>query len=71
MTGDIYVYVVDLPHGIHEMVTPCNDGYTVYLNARDTKERQEEAYIHVLCHISRDDFLRLDVDEIESNAHSA
>lgn len=70
MTDNIYVYVVDLPGSITEMVCPCFDGYTVYLNARASSEAQKEGYLHALYHIQNHDFEREDdIQTIESEAH--
>ena len=65
-----FVYIVDMPSGIHEIVTPCPDGYTIYLNAADTKERQQESYRHAIMHSTDDDFSRDKVALIESVAHN-
>ena len=67
---DIYVYVVNLPPGINEMVTPCGDGnYTVYLSAKLSSIGQQRAYEHALHHIQNHDFQKADVQQIESEAH--
>lgn len=67
---DIFVYVVDLPTKINEMVTPCNDGYTVYLNARLSRERQIEAYKHAVYeHVENNDWEKGNVQNIERRAH--
>ena len=62
----------DLPDGIHEMVTPCADGYTIYINARLDREHQMKAYHHALQHILNGDFdadnIR-SVQEMEADAH--
>lgn len=70
MTDNIYVYIADLPGGITEMVTPCIDGYTIYLNARVSTETQRQGYLHALHHIRNHDFEREDcVQQIEAEAH--
>lgn len=66
---NIYVYLVDLPHSISECVTPCYDGYTVYLNSRLSQKRQHEAYNHALGHIYNHDWEKTNADEIEAVAH--
>lgn len=67
---EIFTYPTDLPPGVHEMVTPCGDGcYTLYVNTRDTRERQMEAYWHALDHIKRNDYAGGDVQEIEAKTH--
>lgn len=64
----IYVYLIDLPTKIHEMVTPCADGYTIYINARLSQTGMIEAYDHAIFHINHHDFEREDVRSIESTA---
>ena len=66
----IYVYLADLPGKVSEMVTPCADGYTVYINARMSTERQRKAYNHALKHIRNNDWERTDVQLIEEAAHN-
>lgn len=66
---DIYTYIVELPTDVHEMVTPCPGGYTVYLRAGDSYERQREAYYHAIAHIMSDDFGKDNVQDIEMIAH--
>lgn len=54
--ADVFVRVVDLPLGIGGMVTPNDDGtFSVYLNARNSRAKQEKSYRHELGHIERDD----------------
>jgi len=66
---DVYVYIVDLPERVDEMVTPCLDGYTVYLNARLSYAGRVKAYHHAIRHIERNDFENYDVQKIEEEAH--
>ena len=66
---EVYVYIVDLPDRVDEMVTPCIDGYTVYLNARLTYAGRVRAYHHAMRHIERNDFEGFDIQEIEMEAH--
>lgn len=67
--GDVYIYIVDLPDRVDEMVAPCIDGYTVYLNARLTYAGRVRAYHHAMRHIERNDFERANVQEIETETH--
>ena len=68
---DIFVYFVDLPNNINEMVTPCADGYTVYINARIGRENALRAFEHAVGHILHNDFEKANVGEIEAIAHEA
>ena len=67
--SDVYIYIVDLPDRVDEMVTPCIDGYTVYLNARLSYAGRVRAYLHAMRHIERNDFERANVQEIETETH--
>lgn len=66
---DAFVYYTDLPDGINEMVSPCLDGYNIYIDKDLTHEDAIKAYEHALSHI-REDFHGGDVQEIEYRAHS-
>jgi hypothetical protein len=67
---DVYLYRLDLPSGVHEMVAPCADGsYTVYVSTRDTRERQMESYQHAIRHVQRRDHEKEDVQATEMEAH--
>ncbi len=66
---DIFVYLTDLPDGIREMVTPCLDGYTVYIDARQSREECQLAYMHALHHIKNCDFEKDNAQKIEIEAH--
>ena len=69
MTDDIYIYPADLPLGVKEIVAPCLDGYTVYVNTRYTREAQTGAFYHAVGHIEGNDWEKDDVQEIETGAH--
>ena len=66
---DIFVYCVDLPDGINEMVTPCFEGYTVYIDIKLDILRRRKAFRHALKHIIRRDFEKGIVSSIEREAH--
>lgn len=67
---DIYVYLVDLPPSVPEMIAPCVGGYTVYLNARLAYRDRVKAYIHALEHVRRNDWEQSDTQKIEMEAHN-
>lgn len=69
MDDNIYVYLIDLPDRVNEIVLPCLDGYTVYLNARLSYAGRVRAYHHAIRHIERNDFEKYDVQQIEEEAH--
>ena len=46
----------NMPRGMHGAATKNEDGsYTVFLDPRDTDEKQREGYLHELEHIKRGD----------------
>ena len=65
----VFVYHVPLPDGVSEVVLPCPDGHTVYIDDRLGYEARIEAYRHALRHIKNRDFEKCDVQEIEAEAH--
>lgn len=68
---DIYTYVVPLPPKVNEMVTPCIDGYTVYISDRLDREGQKKAYAHAVEHIKNNDFsVSKRVETVEAISHS-
>lgn len=69
MRDDVFVYPVNLPDGINEFVVPCDQGYTVYIDARLDSFQFQRAYIHAVKHIENGDFEKTDVQQIEHDAH--
>lgn len=67
---DIYVYCIKMPDGVHEMVLPCMDGYTVYVDENATRNQQQRALLHALKHIKRRDHDGGDVQKIEVETHA-
>ena len=67
---DVYVYYVDLPPGVHEMVAPgSGSDYTIYLDSKDERTNRIKHFAHALRHITNRDFEKEDVQEIEVHAH--
>lgn len=68
MNDEIYVYHIRLPDRVREVVTPCPDGYTIYIDDRLSRDQAEREYHHALEHIRHDD-LNADrrADEIEAD----
>ena len=73
MVDDVFIYLVRLPDGINEFVSPCADGnYTVYIDSRLSYAQQRIAYDHAIRHIQNGDFdmdCTDSVQEIETRAH--
>ncbi len=68
MPIDYQIVLLDLP--TNEAVTINEDGsYTIFINARLTKEQQIKSYYHAMKHILGEDFEKLNVQEIEKEAH--
>lgn len=66
---DVYVYTIDLPSTIKETVTPCLDGYTVYINRNLDELERVKALAHALSHIVNGDFDKWNVQQIEFDTH--
>lgn len=66
----LFTYLVKLPKGIKEMVTPCDDGFTIYIDESLDEYGQIEAFKHAITHIARDDFNKDNIQEIEQEAHN-
>ena len=69
---DVNTFLMDMDVLVGEQVIKNNDdSYTIFLNARLSRERQQECYRHALLHISNNDFAKDNADEIEYKAHGA
>ena len=70
---DVYVYRIELPGNINEMVVPNSDddGFTIYIDSRLSDNQAEAAYQHALGHITNNDFSKMSVQKIEHEAHQA
>lgn len=68
MTIDYQIVLLDIP--TNEAVTVNEDGsYTIFINARLTKEQQTRSYFHAMKHILGEDFEKMNVQKIEKEAH--
>lgn len=67
----INIELKDFPVPGREMVILNEDGsYTVFLNSRLNWESQMDGYVHAMKHILGEDFEKINVQEIEKEAHS-
>lgn len=66
---DINVQLLDMDTKIPEHLVKNDDSYTVFLNARLSQESRIKSYVHALRHIRENDFEKINVQEIEANAH--
>lgn len=65
---NVYVYMIDIKGKTDEMITPCADGYTVYIDDKLSPQGKRKAYVHAVSHIS--DFESdMTADEIETLRH--
>lgn len=68
MMIDYQVQLINFPDS--ETVTTNNDGsYTIFIETSLTKEAQQKAFIHAMKHILDNDFEKIDIDKIETDAH--
>lgn len=67
---EINVQLLDMDTKIPEhLVKNSDNSYTIFINARLSRENQLKSYCHALRHITKDDFYKEDVQMIESEAH--
>ena len=53
-----------------EAVSENNDGsYTIFIETSLSKEAQQKAFMHAMKHIFGNDFEKIDINEIENQAH--
>lgn len=74
LMSDVYVHLIDFPNTtVTEAVTQNEDGsYSIFINAKLSKEKQQYAYAHALRHIDNFDFEKVgqNVSTIEAYAHA-
>lgn len=70
--ADYIVRTVDLPPAIGGVVTPNDDGtFSIYINARQSVDRQLAAFKHEVDHIAENDFYNgKSIQEIEGKRRS-
>lgn len=67
---DVNTKVINMDVLIPEQIVKNkDDSYTIFLNARPSREKQLQAYLHAMQHIENGDFDKNDVQEIEIVAH--
>lgn len=65
---DLFVRLV--PNlSVNEMITPCENGYSVYIKEELPEEKKVEALYHAYVHKKNNDFIRSDIQDIEARAH--
>ena len=63
------VILCDMPVAIRSFVKSDGEWHTIVINARLSRERQRECFLHELKHIRNGDFEKADADAIERAAH--
>ena len=64
---DLFVRLV--PNlSVNEMITPCENGYSVYIKEDLPEEKKIEALYHAYVHKKSNDFGKCDIQDIESKA---
>lgn len=69
VSNEYHIYFVELPDGFNEVILPCEDGYTIYLDSRLSEAGIRRSYDHAMEHIRNADFTKSDVQNIENKAH--
>ena len=65
---DLFVRIV--PNlSVNEMITPCENGDSVYIKEELPEEKKVEALYHAYVHKKNNDFTRNDIQDIEARAH--
>lgn len=64
------VRLMDLPPRIKGFVTMRDGEPVIVLNARLNHEQNIKTFLHEKKHIERGDFEKIDVDQIERDAHN-
>lgn len=72
---DLYIYYVEFPKDLsreHEIVMPCLDGYTIYINLNLDRKERFKAIEHAKEHIRSGDLDQHegDVQKLEARAHA-
>ena len=70
MHEDIYIHFAQLPGAVYEAVSPCNGGYNITIDPRQSDAGIYRSYYHALEHIENNDFEKEDVQQIEAVAHT-
>jgi Zn-dependent peptidase ImmA (M78 family) len=63
--------LVNLPHDVHGFTALAEDGTPIIvLNARDSRERNRQSYLHEMKHIEHDDlYCAESADGVEYDRH--
>ena len=68
---EINVQILNMDTKIPEQLIKNDDNsYTIFLNARLSQESRIKSYYHAMKHIFGNDFEKVDIDKIETDAHN-
>lgn len=68
---EINIKLLDMDTKIPEhLVKNSDNSYTIFINARLSRESQLKSYYHALSHINGNDFSKNNVQDIELEAHN-
>ena len=70
--SNVRTILYNLPADVHAYtVRECaEDWYTIFLNAKDSREQNKKSLAHELRHINNNDFDKENVNDVEENNHS-
>jgi len=68
---DYNVRLMDLPPRVPGFVKKKDEYYTIVLNSRLTRERNQETYEHDRDHLENDDYEKDNADVIEKHSHGS
>ena len=69
MHDDVYIYFAQIPGTVNEAIAPCEGGYNITIDPRQSDDGIVRSYLHAIGHIEGVDFEKEDVQKIETEAH--
>ena len=69
MHEDVYIHYAQIPGTVNEAISPCEGGYNITIDPRQSTEGIMRSFRHAMKHINRDDFSNDNVQEIEYESH--
>lgn len=67
---EIFTHEVDLPPGVYGAVTPCFNGYKIFVDKKLNRDNRHKAYMQALECICNNYFAKHDVQQITWEAHN-
>ena len=69
MRDEIYIHYAQIPGTVNEAVFPCDGGYNITIDPRQSNEGIRRSFRHAMEHINNEDFEKESVQDIEEMAH--